>query len=130
MEKSSLLLFCFIFNCFLTPLINNPESLRDLTIFIISFLSSLEITCIVKPDSNIFLWIAASVADAAAVNPKGIKTLLATFPIKGNPVFNNGPKRQPINPPDGPILCYWVFDNFILAEELFAKALRSLNTFA
>ena len=27
--------------------------------------------------SNIFLWIAASVSDAAAVNPNGIKTLLA-----------------------------------------------------
>ena len=30
-----------------------------------------------QPDSNIFLWIAASIADAAAVNPNGIKTLLA-----------------------------------------------------
>ena len=37
--------------------------------------------------SKYFLWIAASVADAAAVNPNGIETLLAnglsTFPIKG-----------------------------------------------
>ena len=29
------------------------------------------------PDPNIFLWIAASVADAAAVNPNGNKTFLA-----------------------------------------------------
>ena len=37
--------------------------------------------------SKYFLWIAASVADAAAVNPNGIETLLATglstFPVKG-----------------------------------------------
>ena len=52
---------------------------------------------------------AASVADAAAVNPNGIKAPLANglsaFPIKGNPVFSNGPKSLPKNPPDYPILC-------------------------
>ena len=53
---------------------------------------------------------------------------LSTFPIKGKPVFSNGPKSLPKNPPDCPILCSWVFDSFILAEELFAKALRSLKT--
>ena len=31
------------------------------------------------PDANIFSWIAASVADAAAVNPTVIKTLLASI---------------------------------------------------
>ena len=55
-------------------------------------------------DPNIFLWIVASVTDAAAVNPNGIKTFLAsglsTFPIKGNPVFSDGPKSLPKNPPD------------------------------
>ena len=75
---------------------------------------------------------AASVADAAAINPNGIKTLLAnglsTFPIKGNPVFSNGPTSLPKNHPDCPILSNLVFDNFILAEELFAKALQSLKT--
>ena len=49
--------------------------------------------------------------------------------IKGNPVFSNGPESLPKNPPDCPISCNWVFDNFILAEELFAKALWSLETF-
>ena len=38
------------------------------------------------PDLKIFLWIAASVADAVAVNPNGAKTLLAnsvsTLPMK------------------------------------------------
>ena len=73
-----------------------------------------------------------SLADTAAVNPNGIKTLLAnglrTFPIKGNPVFNNGPKSLP-KTPDCPILCNWVFDNFILVDETFEKALRSLETY-
>ena len=79
-----------------------------------------------------FLWIAASVADAATVNPDGIKMFLpnalSKFPIKGNPVFSNGPKSLPQNPPDYPILCNLVFDNFILAEELFRKALQRFET--
>ena len=52
----------------------------------ISFISSLEVINIVTPDSNSFLWIAASVAA-----PNGIKTHLAnglsTCLIKGKPVF-------------------------------------------
>ena len=56
-----------------------------------------------------FSFIAASFSDAATVNPNGIKTVLvnglSTLPIKGNPVFNNGPKSPPKNPPDCPILC-------------------------
>ena len=55
------------------------------------------------PDPNIFLRIAASVADTAAVNFNGIKTLLANglsaFPIKCNSVFGNGPKSLPRKPP-------------------------------
>ena len=38
-----------------TPYNNNPDSSRDLSIFIISFISSLEIISVVKPDPNIFL---------------------------------------------------------------------------
>ena len=87
-----------------------------------------------------FLWIATSIGDAAAVNLNGIKRLLANglslFPIKGNPVFNNGPKclfnNGPKclskNSPDCPILRNSVFDNFILAEQLLAKALQSFET--
>ena len=74
----------------------------------ISFISSLEIISAVKPDPNIFLGIAAYVADTAAANPNGIKLFsangLSTFPIKGNPVFINGPKILPKNPPDCIIL--------------------------
>ena len=42
-------------------------------IFIISFISSFEIIKVVFLDPNIFLCIPAPAADAAAVNPKGIK---------------------------------------------------------
>ena len=62
------------------------------------------------PDPNIFLCIPASAADASAVSPKGINTLLATgvitLFINGNPVFNKGPSNLPKNPPD----CI-IFDN-------------------
>ena len=58
--------------------------------------------------SQKFLCIPASAADAAAVNPNGIKTLLAngliSFFINGNPVFSNGPRTLPRNPPDCVIL--------------------------
>ena len=45
---------------------------------------------------------------------------LSEFPIKGNPVFNNGSISLPKNPPDCSVLSNWVFDNFILADEPFA----------
>ena len=48
-------------------------------------------------------------ADAAVVNSNGIKKLLAncliTFPIKGNPVFSNGPKSLLKNPHNCSISC-------------------------
>ena len=50
------------------------------------------------------------------------------FFIKSNPVFSNGPKNLPKNFSDCPILCNRFFDNFILANELFAKALQSFET--
>ena len=72
-------------------------------------------------DQKIYFWIAASVAAVAAVNPNGIKIFLAnglsTFFIKDKPVFSNGPKSLPKNL----ILCTWVVDSYILAEEPFAK---------
>ena len=86
----------------LTSFINKPDSSRELTIFIIPFISWLEIINLFAKsegrasDPNNFLWIAAS--DAAAANPNGIKMFLA-----------NG------------------LSSFPKAEELFAKALRSLE---
>ena len=68
-----------------------------------------------------FLCIPASAADAAAVNPKGIKTLLAngliTFFINGNPVFSNGPRSLPSYSPDCIILDIWVFDSLISVDK-------------
>ena len=61
----------------LTPLINKPESSKGFAIFMISSISSLEIIKVINADPNILLRIAASVADAVAVNPDDIKTLLA-----------------------------------------------------
>ena len=73
------------------------------------FISLFEIINVAVPDTKVFLSIAASVADAAAVNSNNIRTFLAnslsTFPIKGNQVFSNGPKNLPKNPPDCHILC-------------------------
>ena len=68
-----------------------------------SFISSFDIISVVGlPDRKMFLCIPASAADVAAVNPKGVKTLLAnyliTFFIKGNPVFNNASRSLPRNP--------------------------------
>ena len=53
---------------------------------------------------------------------------MSTFFIKDTPVLSKGPKILPKNPPDCPILNNRVFNNFILADELFAKALRNLKT--
>ena len=79
-----------------------------------------------------FLCIPASAVDAAAVNPRGIKTLLAngliTFFINGNPFFSNGPSNLPGSPPDCIILDNSVFDNLISADDWFAKALRRFAT--
>ena len=58
-----------------------------------SFISSFKINKVVVLDPNMFSCIPTSAADAAAVNPKGIKTLLAngliTLFIDVNPVFSN-----------------------------------------
>ena len=60
------------------------------------------------PTPKIFLCIPASAADAAAVNPRGIKKILANglirFVFKGNPVLSNGPSNLLRNPLDCIIL--------------------------
>ena len=50
----------------------------------------------------------------------------STFFIKGKPVLSYDPKILHKNLPDSPLLCNWVFGNFILADELYAIALQSL----
>ena len=54
---------------------------------------------------------------------------LSTFPIKGNPVFSNGLKSLPQSPSDCAILYNWIFENFVLADEQFAKALIIFETY-
>ena len=93
-----------------------------------SFISSFDITSVVVPEHKIILCIITSAADAGAINPHGIKALLAngliTHFINGNPFFSNGPR----NPPDYIILDNRFFDNLISADELFAKALGRFAT--
>ena len=120
------------FNCFANTFYKQIKFFKTFNCFhsIIHFL--FEIVNVILRDPNIILWIATSVADVVAVTPNGIKTLLANglsaFLIKSNPVFHNGPKSLPGILSHCPILCSWVFDNFILADELFAKDLRSFET--
>ena len=92
-----------------------------------SSISSFDIISVVVPDPKTFLYIPASAADAAALNPNGIKTLLTfyfllltlliAFFINGNPVFNNGPRSLPRNPPSCIVLYNWVFDSIISADD-------------
>ena len=67
------------------------------------------------------------------MNPNGIKTLLATglstFPIKGKPLFSNGPRSLSRNPLYCTILENWAFDSLILANESFPNALWSFKTY-
>ena len=57
-----------------------------------SFISSFEIIKFVFPDPRSFLFIAASVADAAAVNPSIPRGLITDF-NNGNLDFENGAKN-------------------------------------
>ena len=69
------------------------------------------------PDLSIIFWITAFVADAAAVNPNGIKKPLANgvsaFFIKGKLFFGNGPESISRNQSS----CI-IFDNLMLAGKL------------
>ena len=89
------------------PSSNKPESSSD-SIILMSSISLFDIISVAFPHRKIFLCIPASAADAATVNRKEIKILLAngliTFLINGNPVFSNGPSNLPRNPPDRIIL--------------------------
>ena len=53
---------------------------------------------------------------------------LSTFYIKEKTVFSNGPRSLPKNHPDCSISERRVFDDFILTDGPFKKALQSLKT--
>ena len=78
-----------------------------------SLISPFDMISVVELDAKIFLCFPASAADYTAVNPNGIKTLLAngwiTFSINVNPVFSNGPIILLRNPSDCIILDNWGF---------------------
>ena len=82
---------------------------------------------LVYPILRFFLCTPASAADAAAVNPNGIKTHLTNglikFFIHGSPVFSYGPRSLPRNLRDCIILDIQVFDNLKLPNNLLAKSL-------
>ena len=50
------------------------------------------------------------------------------FFMKDTTVYSNGQRSLPRNPVGCTILSSWVFDKFILLDELFAKYLRSFET--
>ena len=86
----------------------------------ISFIPWIEVINFAIHDPNIFFWLVASVADSVAFDLNGIKTFLAKglskFFIKNKSAFSNGPRSLPKNPPDCPVLCNRVLDDFILAD--------------
>ena len=110
----------------LTPFINKPDSSGDLTICIISSIYLFEITHAIVPDWKVFSWIATSVAEAAAVNPNGIKTLFAnsvsTFFINGKPADING-LRKLRNPP------LWLLVFLVVRFSKIAPFSKKLFTF-
>ena len=86
-----------LFNYFSNPFISKSDSLRDLTIFIVSSISSFETINVVVPDLSILFWIIASATDTPADNPNGIKILLAkrvsTLFISRKSAVNNGLRK-------------------------------------
>ena len=81
------------------------------------------------PNPNIFLWIHASAAETVVVNPNVINTSSAngwsTFFVNDNPTFS--PRSLPRDFPDYISLDRSVFEHFILADDLFPKALQRLT---
>lgn len=78
-----------------------------------------------------FLWIPASAAIWAAVNPNFIKTLFPngwwTFFINGKPTFVNGTRILPGNLPDCIIFDIWVFDSFEYLANFLLKLYKDLQ---
>ena len=76
-----------------------------------------------------FLRIPTSAADATAVNPKEIKTVLTsgliTFFNSGNPVFSDGPSNLPKNSPHWIIFEIWALESYKSVDILLLNALLS-----
>ena len=119
----------------LTPFTNKPRSSRDLIIFIISSISSFEIInfvrfakfkrCILDP--RIFYVFLCLLLMLLMLILMLLKHWCKFF-MKIKLVFCNNSRRIPRNIPNCNLLDRLVFDHFVLADELFAKALKSLET--
>ena len=109
----------------LTPFTNKPDSSGDLTLFMISSISSFENINVV-PNPKTFFWIAASIANADAVSPNGAKTFLANyvsmFFVNGTAILING-ARNLSNPPSWLLILLVVHFNKI---PLFSKVIITL----
>ena len=86
---------------------------------------SFDIISVVLPDPKVFLGIPLPAADAAALNPKGIKTFLANgliaFFNSGNLVFSNGSYNLPRKHPDRIIVDNWDFDSLISVDKYLIR---------
>ena len=97
------------------------------------FLLKIMNVCISHP--KIFLSFPKFAVVTAVDNPCVVETLfgncLNTFFINGKPILANGkskgPTSFPRNPPDYMFLDIGVLGNLILPDELYAKALQSLE---
>ena len=100
------MIFASFSNDLLTPFINKLDSSRDLTIFMTNFFIHYFHFFVWDYQYSqypwVFLWIAATISDAAAINPNVMETSLAndvtTFFIKGKPTFINESRTLPKNP--------------------------------
>ena len=134
--KSASLFVYFTLIVWVMPFINKSESLRNLAIFLMSLIFLFDIIHVTvlepgAPDPNFFLWIPASTADAAAVNPIGTNTLLANnvcaFFINDRPTFVNGTMSLPMNQSDYIVLNSWIFDSSMSFDELFTRPCKDLQ---
>lgn len=132
--RKNLFLLQFHYNCLNNVFYWYVGISRDLTVFMMSFISLFDITIIISLDLKIFSWISVSAADTATVNPSSTDILLAsgqnTFFSNGRPTFIKGPRILPMILPDCVTLDSRVFDNFISLDKLFAESVRRSSTCA
>lgn len=98
----------------------------------IFLISSFGITdVVVCNQNNISLWIPANAGDAAAPNPNDLSTPLVNsvsmFLANGKLILSNGQRSLPGDSLYWKVLDIFIFDNFELIAELFAKVLLTFK---
>ena len=113
----------------MTIFINKPALSRDLTISIISFISSFEITNNLVPGPNIFFRKPASTTDDVVVNLNSLSNLLAsdlsTILTDSKAIFNNHPRSLPRNLTNSIVLHIFDLGNLNLILKLFTRKITS-----